>query len=102
MKLSTKDTFHVWRSKNNEDLEVVVNPDWYQDNGTPTDDYGMDMVFVKIAYLNKILEIDKVLDVWEDNRGDIVKYNPDWYQDNGTPSNEEGFDYHYLYSEYDI
>jgi len=35
-----------WRSEDTGE-EAVVNPDWYQDNGTPIDSEGIDMVYIE-------------------------------------------------------
>jgi hypothetical protein len=38
---------HIWASSNPELLDdAVVNPDWYEENGTPVDWDGEDMVYV--------------------------------------------------------
>jgi len=36
---------NVWVSVNNPDEIAKVNPSWYQDNGTPIDIEGDDMVY---------------------------------------------------------
>jgi len=38
---------NIWGSTNDPSLEVGITPDWYQDNGTPIDDEGDDMVYLR-------------------------------------------------------
>ena len=38
---------NIWGSVNDPSLEVGITPDWYQDNGTPIDDEGEDMIYLR-------------------------------------------------------
>ena len=41
---------HIWKDVETGD-EVIVSPDWYEDNGTPIGESGDDMVYVRTEIL---------------------------------------------------
>jgi hypothetical protein len=38
---------NIWGSSNDSDIEVALTPDWYEENGTPIDDEGDDMIYIR-------------------------------------------------------
>lgn len=43
---------HIWKS-NNSDQIAEVTPDWYEHNGTPIDEDGDDMTYIRSEWRQK-------------------------------------------------
>ena len=57
---------NVWQGNredengNEESYETEVTPDWYQDNGTPMDEMGDDMTYVRTEIVGKFTSVEKM------------------------------------------
>jgi len=47
--ISDKEVLHIWQGKDLDENTIMtyVSPDWYEKNGTPVDEYGEDMEYIK-------------------------------------------------------
>ena len=57
---------NVWKGNREDDngkdesYETEVTPDWYQDNGTPIDEMGEDMTYVRTEIVGEFTSVEKM------------------------------------------
>ena len=48
---------HIWRGTRDDDFatqyEIEISPDWYENNGTPMDEIGDDMKYIRTEIIEK-------------------------------------------------
>jgi len=53
---------NVWygHKEDGERYETEVTPDWYEENGTPIDEVGNDMVYLRTEIIGEFTSVEKM------------------------------------------